>query len=81
VLGETLDPKAPEVDRAYALLVDARQKGLDAIATGDADIVLPVDCQALDDPERQIVDDEQFAVRAWMTVVAYLLADYRFMYG
>ena len=30
--------------------------------------------------EKRLVEDPAYVIRAWMAVVAYLLADYRFLY-
>jgi hypothetical protein len=42
--------------------------------TGQTDV-----CTAVEDA--RLRDDHQYVVRAWMAVVAYLLADYRFVYN
>ena len=61
----------------------------DALAdeTEGYDRNLPWQCRARTDddgeelPEDQRVEsDEQYTIRAWMAVVTYMLADYRFLY-
>ncbi len=89
VLGESLDIDDPEIDRAYQLFYDTWREGYDALAdeTEGYDRNLPWQCRARTDdageelPEDQRVEsDELYTIRAWMAVVTYMLADYRFLY-
>lgn len=92
LLGEFVDLDDPEIDRTYDLYLEVWKDGRDKLAIppemGGYSPGLPGPCQATTDfwtgeplpPERQIVNDETYTVRAWMAVISYLLADYRFLH-
>ncbi len=88
LLGEDLPVDDPEIDAAYALLEDAWTTGRLAVNSGDATSILPGPCQLREDwwtgeplpDDQMVIRDDDFAIRAWMTVVTYLLTDYRFLY-
>lgn len=90
LLGEALAPGDPEIDRSYALFEavwDDGQAGL-MLPEGAYPTALPGPCRATVDPitgealpaERQITEDPDYVVRAWMAVTAYMLGDFRFLY-
>lgn len=85
ILGERLDASDSEVTRTYNLFLQTMQEGQLKLATDG--ISSNLECRAtmtLDGvelpEEEQIRTDEQYIIRAWMAVVTYLLADYRFVY-
>jgi cytochrome c553 len=92
LLGEFVDLNDPEIDRTYDLYVEVWKEGRDKlglpIEEGGYGQQLPGACAATMDywtgeplPEDQmIVDDETYTIRAWMAVISYLLADYRFLH-
>lgn len=85
ILGEVLDPNDPEVTRSFNLYLATLQEGRLKMAAGDINANLT--CSATTDfegvelpAEQQIRTDENYAIRAWMAVVTYMLADYKFLY-
>lgn len=88
VLGEVLDHDDAEIDRTYSLFLEVWRDGKRGVADESYDSRLPRDCAALDDPEtgddlpdsQRIERDENYTIRAWMAVMSYLLADYRFLH-
>jgi hypothetical protein len=92
LLGEFVDLDDPEIDRTYDLYLEVWKDGRDKMALppeqGGYSPGLPGQCQATTDfwtgeplaPERQIINDDTYTVRAWMAVISYLLADYRFLH-
>ena len=82
LLGERLSLDSPELLATYQLLSQARTDGLSSGAgtrlarpcANDVDVITG----AARTPAGT-VNDPQFAVRAWQTVIAYLLMDYRFI--
>lgn len=92
LLGEFVDLEDPEIQRTYELYLEVWKDGRDKLALppeqGGYSPGLPGECQAVNDfwtgqplaPERQIMNDETYTVRAWMAVISYLLADYRFLH-
>lgn len=92
LLGEFVDLDDAEIDRTYDLYLEVWKDGRDKMSLppemGGYSPGLPGECQATTDfwtgealaPERQIVNDETYTVRAWMAVISYLLADYRFLH-
>jgi len=91
LLGESLALNDPEITATYqlfeAVLVEGRKRvGVSELTT------LPALCQRNNDMltgaslssggvDGRLRDDPQYVIRAWMAVVAYLLADYRFLYA
>lgn len=88
LLGEQLDPDSEEIDATYALFYDVWADGISAYRAGDVSRDLPWQCRSRqnfwtgeDLPlDRRIERDDNYTVRAWMAVTAYLLGDYRFLY-
>ncbi|MDX2089124.1 MAG: DUF1588 domain-containing protein [Kofleriaceae bacterium] len=89
VLGETLAPDDPEIDRTYDLWLETWREGKAAVTGGQASQTLLSACRARVDPrtgttlppEQQIDRDPDYTIRAWMAVLTYLLADYRFLHS
>ncbi|MCA9681827.1 MAG: DUF1588 domain-containing protein [Myxococcales bacterium] len=88
LLGERLELDDPEIDRSYALFLEVWRDGKRGIGFGEYEVGLPGDCQAntdfwtgqtLSDAER-ITQDPNYTIRAWMAVMTYMLADYRFLH-
>ncbi len=88
LLGEELAADDPEIEATYALWVDAWKAGRAGLADETVKVDLDYRCMALFDPftgdqlrdDHRIVYDPDFTIRSWMTVTAYLLSDYRFLY-
>ena len=88
ILGEDLAIDDPELARTFQLFYDTLQAGLDNIANDVETTSLLSNCRATKNlktgealpMEQQITSDETYVVRAWMAVVTYLLADYRFLF-
>lgn len=91
LLGEYLSLNDPEINRTYELFLEVWKAGQDGIVVpveeGGEGIGLGA-CAATNDfwtgepypEERQVIDDPNYTVRAWMAVMAYLLSDYRFLH-
>jgi hypothetical protein len=93
VLGEKLSLDDPEIERTYQLFLGTYEEGKKGVAIpegqeGRLPGYLPWTCQVREDywtreelPEdQQLVQDESYTVRAWMSVMTYLLSDFRFLY-
>ena len=93
VLGESLSIDDPEIQRTFDLFVATWQEGKAGMAKeeGEEGFIyesLPGACQVHSDywtredlPEEQrLTQDEQYTVRAWMSVMTYLLSDFKFLY-
>lgn len=87
LLGETLADDSAELDRTYTLFEQTWEEGVAGLAVDTLSNRLPYACQVRDDengdslPDDQRLElDERYAVRAWMAVLTYLFADYRFLY-
>lgn len=91
ILGEQLELNDPEVERTYQLFIQLFMDGKQGMAKPEGEAYskeLPYPCQVHEDfwtgaalPEdQQLTMDENYAVRAWMGVVAYLLSDYNFVF-
>jgi Protein of unknown function (DUF1588) len=92
LLGEFVDLNDPEIQRTYELYLEVWKDGRAnlglPVEEGGYSPGLPGPCQAINDywtgeplpADRQIVNDETYTVRAWMAVISYLLADYRFLH-
>ncbi|MEX1363508.1 MAG: hypothetical protein AB1Z98_10300 [Nannocystaceae bacterium] len=90
LLGESLSPDDPEIDRSYAVFTAVWEDGQEGLMLPEEPyaVALPGPCRATTDPvsgdaipaEQQLVDDPDYTVRAWMAVVSYMLGDYRFLY-
>jgi hypothetical protein len=89
VLGETLAPNHPEIDRSYQLWLDTWREGKAALAAMPAQASVNMLCRARNDqrtgaalpvPE-QLDRDPDFTIRSWMAIITYLLSDYRFLHS
>ncbi len=91
LLGEELALTDAEIQHTYALFATVLQQGQSALGTSET-TSLPTRCMRNNDistgaslntggVDRRLRTDNNYVVRAWMAVVAYLLADYRFIYG
>lgn len=88
ILGEVLPPGDPEIERTYQLFVETWREIQAGARNRQLSLDLPRLCQARRDwetgedypSERLIETDTRFTIRAWMAVIAYLTADWRFLY-
>ncbi len=90
LLGESLEPDDPEIDRSYAVFEAVYEDGQAGLMLPENayPTSLPGPCRATTDPisgeaipdGQQIVDDPDYTVRAWMAVLTYMLGDYRYLY-
>jgi hypothetical protein len=86
ILGEDVSPNGAEVDATYRLFFDTWAEGKELLASGERSTNLPSSCRATSwngidlPPELDVIDDSNYTIRAWMSVVTYLLSDYRFFY-
>ena len=85
LLGENLDVNDAEIGVTFDLFNAIQSSGKNAIGLTETSTLPPL-CRrskdmytgaSLDTP---LVDDPDYVIRAWMAVVAYLLADYSFLY-
>jgi hypothetical protein len=88
VLGERLAKSDEAIEISYQLFLDTLQEGQEGLDSNELSANLPNSCRAsvdwttqmtLDDATK-ITTDESYIVRAWMSVLSYLLYDYRFLY-
>ncbi len=85
LLGTDLAVTDPEVTATFELFSAVLASGQGAIGVTEAD-TLPFLCRRTkdmytgEDLDTEIVDDPNYVIRAWMAVVAYLMADYEFLY-
>jgi hypothetical protein len=83
LLDEDLELADPEIDRTYQVFLGTWQELSQA-----GDVSLPYPCQGQWNPNTgvsldksvQITSDPNFTVRSWMSVISYLLSDYKFLY-
>lgn len=88
LLGEVLSPGEPQEEATFQLFLEAWREGYQAVANGQISADLPGSCRAQFDyyingdlPEAdRLYRDGRYTMRAWMAVVTYLLADWRFLY-
>lgn len=93
VLGESLSLDDPEIQRTYQLFLETWQEGKSGMAKADGEegklpSALSGACQVWDDywtrdalPEgEELSEDPTYTVRAWMSVMTYLLSDFKFLY-
>ena len=86
LLNEVIDTESVEFHRSYDLFVSVLEDGRVMLDNGLAIEDLPMACQfgSMSDDGIDGVDslvfDSGYTVRAWMAVVSYILADYRFLY-
>lgn len=93
LLGEELALTDAEIEHTYALFATVLQQGQSAMLGKSETSSLPTRCMRNNDintgtslnvaggVDGRLRSDSNYAIRAWMAVVAYLLADYRFIYG
>jgi len=95
LLGEELPSGAEELLITEQLFMNSLNRGRQIILAGGgewSDITLPSDCDVTKDfagnqlyeknvKDDRLIQDRQYVIRAWMAVVAYLLADYKFLYS
>lgn len=95
LLGEELSIGSEELVISEQLFMDSLNRGRQMIlASGGewSDITLPSDCDVTKDfngtqlhekdgIDNRLREDRQYVIRAWMALVAYLLADYKFLYS
>lgn len=95
LLGENLTVDSPEVQFTFELFMNVLNRGRQYILSNSGEwwaIRLPDSCDRTRDfqgndlkdvngEDLRLVYDKQFVIRAWMAVVAYLLADYKFLYS
>lgn len=85
LLGEDSDT---EVQHTVDLFNAVWREGFDGVAADTIDSNLPGACRFQNDPDtgealpadQRIVQDNNYMIRAWMAVITYLLADYRFLH-
>ncbi len=83
LLAENLELDDPEIDRTYQVFLDTWQE-----LSQSGDTSLQYSCQGQWNPNTgvnlakdvQITSDPNFTVRSWMSVMSYLLSDYKFLY-
>ncbi len=94
LLGENLELSSPEIDATYQLFLSTWQLGNTMLANPDdyepePSTYLEWTCRALWDRENndqgledeaRIYRDENYVIRSWMSVMTYLLSDYRYIY-
>jgi hypothetical protein len=86
LLAEDLPADDPEIERTMALFMETLREGRDAVASGQESPNLPNECKGTQDSwtKAQIKGgldkDPEYAIRSWMAVVSYLMADYKFIY-
>lgn len=95
LLGEELSLQSPELLATEQLFMAALNRGRQLILSSGAEwsvVRLQSDCDRTRDlqggelyekdvADKRLMEDRQFVIRAWMAVVAYLLADYKFLYS
>ena len=70
-----VEPDAEELQRSFALLASIIADGRRGLDAGEYDVALDRACRV-----DALRDDETYAVRGWMAVLSYMLADYQFLY-
>lgn len=87
VLGEELAIDDPEIERTYQLFYDTWKEGYTLRVADGITRDLNYRCRGTRDVNGEEVEDsarvsrdENYAIRAWMAVVTYMLTDYRFLH-
>jgi len=85
LLGESLSADATELDVSYDLFTAVLANGQSAIGGSESTDLPPLcrrtrDLESGEDLATPLTSDPDYVLRAWMSVVAYLLSDYRFIY-
>ncbi len=95
LLGEELPAQSEELQISEQLFMNSLNRGRQIILANGGEwsaIRLPSDCDVTKDfngtqlyekdaRDDRLVEDRQYIIRAWMAVVAYLLADFKFLYS
>ena len=95
LLGERLTQGAAELQISEQLFMGTLNRGRQILlnnGSSSSNRNLPYDCDRtrdfegvdLEDDDQigaRLVEDRQYVIRSWMAVVAYLLADYKFLYN
>ncbi len=90
LLGEAVGPDDEQVQRAVGVFEAVWQDGQTGLMLPEMPYptALPGPCRATEDPMTgealpegtQLTEDPDYTVRAWMAVMSYMLADYRYLY-
>lgn len=95
LLGEELAISSTELLITENLFMNVLNRGRQIILNSGGEwsaVRLPSDCDRTKDLngeslveteefDERLIEDRQYVIRAWMAVVAYLLADYKFLYN
>lgn len=95
LLGEALSSESPELQHTFDLFMNVLNRGRQYILSNSGEwwaVRLPDSCDRTRDfqgndlkdvngEDLRLLYDRQYVIRAWMAVLAYLLADYRFLYS
>jgi hypothetical protein len=79
LLNENLAPDDPEIQATVGLFEGALSTGQDLMARDEADQRPACSIGRPGPDQRELTRDPDFTVRAWTAVVAYLIADARFV--
>jgi hypothetical protein len=88
ILGEDVSLNDPEVLEIYQLWIDSYQIGNDLIDAGEEYTYLMYTCRAYENThtgqdlpnDRMIIYDDNYTIRAWRSVLIYMLSDYKFLF-
>ncbi|WP_437643254.1 DUF1588 domain-containing protein [Sorangium sp. So ce362] len=93
VLGESLELGDPELERTYKVFLETWEEGKAGMMKpegeeGRLSTRLPGACHVNNDywtrdglpEEERLQRDDKYTIRAWMSVMTYLLSDFRFLY-
>lgn len=92
ILGEKLPEGHPEIERTYQLFLETYREGIKGMSDPAQEAKYPESldwaCQVQNDfwtrvelpDEDKLTQDPNYVIRSWMTVTAYLLSDYQFLY-
>lgn len=88
ILGEFLPANDPEIERTYQLFLETWLEGKVGLMQEIYSQDLPSECRTTINPDtgeelnnnQRITRDSNYTVRAWMSVVTYMLSDVSFLY-
>ncbi|MSP25672.1 MAG: DUF1588 domain-containing protein [Myxococcales bacterium] len=90
LLGQKISADSPDANRAYKLFRDTWREGNDGMKATmtPLSVDLANDCRVTTEfwsgavlpMERHVINDDTYVIRAWTSVVSYLLGDYHFLY-
>jgi hypothetical protein len=94
ILGEKLPEGHAEIERTYQLFLETYREGVKGMSDADPAVEakypesLDYSCQVQSDfwtraelpDEDKLTQDPNYVIRSWMSVTAYLLSDYQFLY-